>query len=217
MKSVNVLCAVPLSGLLWFSLRVRYRTVMSSCVNIAHAAVSALLRVVALFFFCIANDMRMRRDNRAFCSMFLFFNCSGNEPIRLKNDIGLDKQPIRTTRNAGKVLRKRIRPQQREWQKSQRVEIVFLKQASERIQERRPCWHYTECISSLWHSLKNRANTTKMTEQEIIQIQNEVYTKIIMDEFRRQRAEGVKEYLLDKYEMDRLTKERLKQILGEGK
>jgi len=56
-----------------------------------------------------------------------------------------------------------------------------------------------------------------MTEQEIIQIQNEVYTKIIMDEFRRQRAEGVKEYLLDKYEMDRLTKERLKQILGEGK
>ncbi|MBL7837025.1 MAG: hypothetical protein JNM67_05885 [Bacteroidetes bacterium] len=56
-----------------------------------------------------------------------------------------------------------------------------------------------------------------MTEQEIIQIQNEVYTKIVMDEFKRQRAEGVKEYLLDKYEIDKLTKEKIKQILSEGR
>lgn len=55
-----------------------------------------------------------------------------------------------------------------------------------------------------------------MTEKEIIQIENEIYTKIVMDEFKRQRSEGVKEYLLDKYEMDRLTKERLKKILMEN-
>jgi len=56
-----------------------------------------------------------------------------------------------------------------------------------------------------------------MTEKEIIQIENEIYTKIVMDEFRRQKAEGVTEYLLDKYEMDRLTKEKLKNILSEAK
>ena len=54
-----------------------------------------------------------------------------------------------------------------------------------------------------------------MTEKEIIQIENEVYTKIVMDEFKRQRAAGIKEYVLDKYEMDRLTKERVRQILSE--
>lgn len=55
-----------------------------------------------------------------------------------------------------------------------------------------------------------------MTEKEIIQIENEIYTKIVMDEFRKQKASGVKEYVLDKYEMDRLTKERLKKILSEN-
>lgn len=55
-----------------------------------------------------------------------------------------------------------------------------------------------------------------MTEKDIIQIQNEIYTKIIMDEFRKQKAAGVTEYLVDKYEMDKLTAERLKKVLSEG-
>ena len=55
-----------------------------------------------------------------------------------------------------------------------------------------------------------------MTEQEIIQIENEIYTKIVMDEFKRQRTAGVKEYLLDKYEIDRLAREQLKKILSEN-
>jgi hypothetical protein len=54
-----------------------------------------------------------------------------------------------------------------------------------------------------------------MTVEEIIRIENEVYTKIVMDEFKRQRAEGVKEYLLDKYKIDQATKERVKQLLNE--
>ena len=56
-----------------------------------------------------------------------------------------------------------------------------------------------------------------MTEKEIIQIENEVFTKIVMDEFKKQRAEGVKEYCLDKYEIDKRTKEKLTKILKENR
>lgn len=56
-----------------------------------------------------------------------------------------------------------------------------------------------------------------MTEKEIIQIENEIYTKLVMDEFKRQRAEGIKDYLLDKYQIDKETKERLKKMLDEMK
>ena len=56
-----------------------------------------------------------------------------------------------------------------------------------------------------------------MTEKEIIQIENEIYTKLVMDEFKRQRAEGIKDYLLDKYQIDKETKDRLKKMLDEMK
>ncbi len=54
-----------------------------------------------------------------------------------------------------------------------------------------------------------------MTEKEIIQIENEIFTKLVIDTLKQQRADGIKDFLLDKYEMDRITKERLKQILSE--
>ncbi len=56
-----------------------------------------------------------------------------------------------------------------------------------------------------------------MTDAEIIQIQNEVYTRIVIEELQKQKIAGkpIIEYVLDKYEIDRLTKERLKKILSE--
>lgn len=58
-----------------------------------------------------------------------------------------------------------------------------------------------------------------MTEKEIIQIENEIFTKLVIDLLKQQRTDGVqpKDYLLDKYEVDRITKERLKKILSEQK
>jgi len=58
-----------------------------------------------------------------------------------------------------------------------------------------------------------------MTEKEIIQIENEIFTKLVIDLLKQQRTDGVqpKNYLLDKYEVDRITKERLKKILSEQK
>ena len=51
-----------------------------------------------------------------------------------------------------------------------------------------------------------------MSPDKIIQIQNEVFTKIIMDELQRQKKAGTKigDYILDKYQIDRQTSEKLK-------
>ncbi len=58
-----------------------------------------------------------------------------------------------------------------------------------------------------------------MSPDKIIQYQNEVYTKIIMDELKRQKAAGtaIGDYILDKYEIDKLTADKLKQILAQEK
>ena len=56
-----------------------------------------------------------------------------------------------------------------------------------------------------------------MTENEIIQIENEIFTKLVIDLLKQQRANGIKDFLLDKYEVDKETKERLKKILSERK
>jgi hypothetical protein len=58
-----------------------------------------------------------------------------------------------------------------------------------------------------------------MTEKEIIQIQNEVFTNLVIDLLKQQRANGVPvgEYCLDKYEVDRLTAEKVKQIMSENR
>lgn len=54
-----------------------------------------------------------------------------------------------------------------------------------------------------------------MTDTEITLIQNQIYTKLVIDLLKQQRADGIKEFLLDKYEVDKMTKERLKKVLGE--
>lgn len=73
--------------------------------------------------------------------------------------------------------------------------------------------------------LNTFAKTKKMTEGEVRQIENEVFTKIVMDMFKEQQTEfrereknGEKvsfEYLLDKYTVDTLTREKVKKILSE--
>jgi hypothetical protein len=52
-----------------------------------------------------------------------------------------------------------------------------------------------------------------MTDAEVKQMENEVFTKLVIDLLKQQKAEGKKEFLLDKYEVDRETKERLIQVL----
>lgn len=56
-----------------------------------------------------------------------------------------------------------------------------------------------------------------MTIEEITLIENQVYTQILLEEFKKQRKEGAKEpsdFLIDKYAIDKLTAERLKKELG---
>lgn len=55
-----------------------------------------------------------------------------------------------------------------------------------------------------------------MTEKEIIQVENEVFTKLVIDMLKQQRAEGITEFLLDKYTVDKETRERVRKILGES-
>lgn len=55
-----------------------------------------------------------------------------------------------------------------------------------------------------------------MNASELIQWENEIFTKLVIDMLKQQRAEGKKDFLLDKYEVDRITKERLKLLLSKG-
>lgn len=52
-----------------------------------------------------------------------------------------------------------------------------------------------------------------MTEKEILQIENEIFTKLVIDTLKQQRADGIKDFLLDKYDVEKETRERLKNIL----
>ena len=54
-----------------------------------------------------------------------------------------------------------------------------------------------------------------MTIDDLKQWENEIFTKLVIDLLKQQRAEGKKEFLLDKYEVDKLTKKRLRALLGE--
>lgn len=54
-----------------------------------------------------------------------------------------------------------------------------------------------------------------MTDADLKQWENEVFTKLVIDLLKQQRAEGKKEFLLDKYEVDLLTKDRLKMLLAD--
>jgi len=54
-----------------------------------------------------------------------------------------------------------------------------------------------------------------MSVEEITLIENQIFTQLLLDEFRKQRKAGVTEFLIDKYEIDKQTKDRLKKILSE--
>ncbi len=56
-----------------------------------------------------------------------------------------------------------------------------------------------------------------MTDTEIVQIQNEIFTKLVIDMLKQQRADGIKDFLLDKYKVDAEVKERLKKMLNEDR
>jgi hypothetical protein len=59
-----------------------------------------------------------------------------------------------------------------------------------------------------------------MTSEELTLIQNQIYTQLLLDEFKRQRKEGAIEpsdFLIDKYQIDMQTAERLKKILAENR
>lgn len=57
-----------------------------------------------------------------------------------------------------------------------------------------------------------------MTPEELVQIQNEAFTKIVMDELVRQKKAGtaIGDYLLNKYEIDKLTAEKVKVLIKNG-
>jgi hypothetical protein len=55
-----------------------------------------------------------------------------------------------------------------------------------------------------------------MTPDELTLWQNQVFTKLVIDTLKQQRAEGKTEFLLDKYEIDRLTQEKLKRLIAES-
>jgi len=55
-----------------------------------------------------------------------------------------------------------------------------------------------------------------MTEVEILQIQNEIFTNLVIEELSKQRDNGKKkgEFLLDKLAIEIETKNRLKQFIA---
>ena len=58
-----------------------------------------------------------------------------------------------------------------------------------------------------------------MTEADVRQIQNEVFTKLVIDLLKEQRANGmsVGKCRWDEYEVDRLRQEKVKKLLLDGK
>jgi|GEM_PF-5976760 len=55
-----------------------------------------------------------------------------------------------------------------------------------------------------------------MSPEELTQIENEIFTKLVIDMLKQQRTEGKTDFLLDKFEVDKITKERLKKMVLEG-
>lgn len=55
-----------------------------------------------------------------------------------------------------------------------------------------------------------------MTDAEILQIQNEIFTNLVIEELSRQRDNGKKkgEFLLDKLAIEIETKNRLKRFIS---
>ncbi|MCB9044676.1 MAG: hypothetical protein H6550_00925 [Chitinophagales bacterium] len=54
-----------------------------------------------------------------------------------------------------------------------------------------------------------------MSPQELAQIENEIFTKLVIDELKKQRAEGITDFLLDKYSIDQITRDKVKKFISE--
>lgn len=54
-----------------------------------------------------------------------------------------------------------------------------------------------------------------MTPEEIAQWENEIFTKLVIDELKRQKANGQTDFLLNRFDIEQQTKERLKKMLLE--
>lgn len=56
-----------------------------------------------------------------------------------------------------------------------------------------------------------------MQVEQIIKIENEIFTQLVIEKLKEQRANGITEFLLDKSEIDKITSERLRKIILENK
>ena len=52
-----------------------------------------------------------------------------------------------------------------------------------------------------------------MTVEEITLIENQIFTQLLLDEFKRQKKAAVIDYLIDKYEIEKKTQDELRKIL----
>jgi hypothetical protein len=52
-----------------------------------------------------------------------------------------------------------------------------------------------------------------MNAENVILIENQIFTQIVLEEFKRQKREGITDFLIDKAEIERKVKEKLKQVL----
>lgn len=55
-----------------------------------------------------------------------------------------------------------------------------------------------------------------MQVEQLIQIENEIFTKLVIDKLKEQRAKGITDFLLDKAEIHKTTAERLKKLILEN-
>jgi hypothetical protein len=59
-----------------------------------------------------------------------------------------------------------------------------------------------------------------MTQEELKLIENQIYTALLLEEFKRQRKDGAihnADFLIDKYTIDKKTAEELRKYLSEHK
>ncbi len=75
--------AFGFTSLWWLSRKAKYWMVISSLLNIAHAACKDLLRVL-LFVRCMSHDIFISRESLLFCAMTLLFYSLWEKPTSAK-------------------------------------------------------------------------------------------------------------------------------------
>lgn len=55
-----------------------------------------------------------------------------------------------------------------------------------------------------------------MHVEKVIQLENEIFTKLIIDKLKEQKAKGITNFLLDKAEINNATAEMLKKLIREN-